>query len=200
MNTYYTHTHTHPVPFQLSAPLLPRHTGLPWGSAQQARPWELRQAPEMSRLVGWSLQWLPGPQNGRDCVQKLQVCKDWCVRPLSVQGFKYGAPRRVVCVHAVGWPPWPGHVLHAGSRPQLLSPPHLAQPPALSTLTGHCSQFLTGKAAAGMPWGLSWKESLRQVWESVRSQWKVLGRRQPDSWSCLLGAGQRAHSTTTAVL
>lgn len=93
------------------------------------------------------------------------MCKAPNVRPLE--------ERECVSMQWAG-PHGPGHVLHAGSHPQFLSPSHLAPSPALSPPSlDTCSQFLTGgRQLQGCPWGgtvlrvSERSEALRQVWES----------------------------------
>lgn len=125
-----------------------------------------------------------------------------CTKAPSMQGLvcqtpecarlQIWGPWKSVCVHAVGWPPWPGHVLHAGSHPQILSPPHLTQ--SLSTLPGHCSQFLTA--------GRQLQECLggtveRRVSDRSgnHSQKLMEGLGSQAAWQLVLGIGGRTESS-----
>lgn len=140
----------------------------------------------MSRQVRCGLQRQPGPQNGRNCVQKPQVCEDWHVRsPMCKPGvYASACPRG-------GLAPWPGHLLHAGSCPQFLSPPHLAlSPPSLDTTPQLPDR---PKAAARTALWAQLQESQK------RQRVMVRGPQPGDSWPWVLGTRRRAHSTTTVV-
>lgn len=131
------------------------------------------------------------PEWKEETVQKLQVCKDWCARLLSVQGSECEALGMYEYKSLPGpGPHGPGHLLHAdGSHPQFLSPPHLAQPPALCPPSQDThSQFPAGEGSCRSALGVQLKgvrksersEGLRQVWT-----WTTGGL--SDSWSWVLG-------------